>query len=178
MKVLIAYATAHGSTAEVAQRMGEILQENDLTVDVENVVNIKSVAGYDAYIIGTAIHSGNWLNEAHKFIIDFADELAEKPTYCWVTCIRVLESHGYDWVLNNYMPPWLLKTLNVQELTAFAGKLDLDEVSMDEEWALALKYDGQRSARDHDGDFRDWNLIRDWTENVAQKLNDYSANPS
>lgn len=170
MKVLVAYATAHGSTAKVAERMGEILQENNLTVDVRNVTDIHSVSGYDAYMIGTAIHAGHWLNDAHKFVVDFADELALKPSFCWVTCIRVLESKGYDWVLNNYMPPWLLDALDIRELTAFAGKLNLEEVSLDEEWTLAIRYDGQRSPRDHNGDFRDWNIIRDWSESVAEKI--------
>ncbi len=178
MKVLIAYATAHGSTAEVAERMGEIFEKNDITVDVKNVENIQSIEGYDAYVIGTAVHAGTWLPQAHKFMEDFEEDLAKKPAFCWVTCIRVLESRGYDWVLNNYMPPWLLNTLNIQGLTAFAGKLALDEVSMDEEWTLALKYDGQRSARDHNGDFRDWSIIQDWSENVAQKINALSSNPS
>lgn len=178
MKVLVAYATAHGSTTEVAERMAEIFQENDLIVDVENVENIQSVAGYDAYVIGTAIHAGNWLKEAHKFVVDFADELALKPSYCWVTCIRILESRGYDWVLNNYMPPWLVTTLDIRELTAFSGKLALEEVSLDEEWTLAIKYDGQRSARDHDGDYRDWNIIRDWSESIAKKIKALPQNSS
>jgi menaquinone-dependent protoporphyrinogen oxidase len=174
MRILVAYATAHGSTAEVAKYIGQVLEEHG---HIPHIMDMKDAHEshdilYDAYFIGTAIHGGEWLPEAYDFLNLYSDELAKKPVFCWVSCIRVLENRGYDWVLNNYLPPWLLQKVNLYDVTAFAGKLNLKEISFEEEWALALKYDGHHSAVDFEGDFRDWQSIRLWTQHIALQLDD------
>lgn len=173
MRILVTYATSHGSTAEVAEFLGEKLRKHGHDVSVEDAALVMGIDIFDAFVIGSAIHSGEWLPEGVAFVEEFGDEIAEKPTFCFVTCIRVLEDKGYDWVLNNYMPPWLLEKLNVLDLTAFAGKLKFDDVSWEEEWTLALKYDGSQPAIDFDGDFREWDQIEAWANVIVQKLKEH-----
>src|SRR5512145_1699808 len=102
-KVLIAYATVHGSTAEVAQFIGQVLAEYRFDVTVTPVENILSVAEYDAVILGSPIHTGMWLMPMTRFLNRFESELGRKPFYFFMTCIRVLEPDGYQHAREHYV---------------------------------------------------------------------------
>lgn len=175
MNILVSYATSHGSTAEIAQFIADKLVAKGHEATAEDAALVLSVEGYDAFVVGSAIHSGEWLPEAVAFVEEFGDDIGDKPVFVFVSCIRVLEDKGYDWVLNNYMPPWLLEKLNLVDVVAFAGKLLFDNVSWEEEWTLALKYDGVHPAIDFDGDFRDWSKIEAWANFIDRKLKKSSA---
>lgn len=105
MKVLIAYATAHGSSSDIARAIGDVLKAHGEQVTVEDVRNITHVDGYDAYIFGSAIHSGTWLPEMKGFLHAYQPQLAGKPVYFWMSCIRVMEQDGMEHVSEFYMCP-------------------------------------------------------------------------
>lgn len=168
--VLIAYATKHGSTAEVAQFMGEVLRERDLAVTVAAAETVEDVAGYDAVLVGSPIYGGMWLTEISQFLERFADALAQKPTYFWMTCIRVLEPDGLEHAQREYVYQPLMKRIGVREVGVFAGKLKLDEINWDDRWTLAARYDGKELPGARSDDFRDWNAIRAWTAGVRDAL--------
>jgi menaquinone-dependent protoporphyrinogen oxidase len=170
MRVLIAYASVHGSTAEIAQYIGRTLEEKGLKVQIEDVKAIKALGHYDAFVLGSPIHGGAWLPEMTSFIKDQAEKLAQAPVYLWVTCIRVLEAYGMDHVLEHYMHHDLLRSIGARAPVAFAGKLDLNAVDWNERWTLAARYDGSTWPSHFDGDFRDWDKIREWTVQVAAEL--------
>jgi menaquinone-dependent protoporphyrinogen oxidase len=170
MKVLLGYASAHGSTAEVAQFIGKTLQEKGLTVTVASVESVVSVEGYQAFILGTAIHSGTWLPAMTAFIGQFQAQLIGKPIYMWVSCIRVLEQFGEEHVMEYYMAHDLLHPLMMNDVAVFAGKLDLNATDWNERWTLAARYDGSTWPSSFDGDFRDWDKIRAWAEKTAAGL--------
>ena len=56
MEILVGYASAHGSTAEIATFIGKELEQREFKVTVANVADIKSLEGYNAYVLGSAIH--------------------------------------------------------------------------------------------------------------------------
>lgn len=175
MHVLVAYASEHGSTAEVAAYIGDVLEQQGHNVRVADVYSVEDVTAYEAFVIGSAIHSGEWLPEARDFIEKFAIDMDGKPVFAWVSCIRVLEDKGFDWVLNNYLPAWLMEKVSLVDVTAFAGKLALDSISYDEEWTLALRYDGNHSPADFNGDFRNWSTIRAWAMEISERINTASV---
>ena len=170
MKVLVGYASVHGSTAEVAQRMGRVLSEKGHAVTMVDVRTLAQIDEYEAFVLGTAIHAGTWLPEFKVFLKTFNTQLINKPIYLWVNCIRVLEEYGMDHAMDFYMVPELLAHLNVRSRTAFAGKLDLQAVDWNERWSLAARYDGHAWPSDFDGDFRDWEKIIDWASAAANDL--------
>lgn len=170
MKVLVGYATTHGSTAEVAERIGEVLAQNGHQATVVDVKTVTHVNGYDAFVMGTPIESGTWLPELKNFFKAFNGEFGNRPIYVWITCIRVLEEFGMEHVMDYYMVPELVKDLNVRNQTAFAGKLDLATVDWNERWTLAARYDGHAWPTNFDGDFRDWDKITDWATATAKDL--------
>jgi menaquinone-dependent protoporphyrinogen oxidase len=54
-RILVAYASRAGSTAEVAEVIGRVLREGGPEVDVCPVGAVHSLAGYDALVFGSAI---------------------------------------------------------------------------------------------------------------------------
>ncbi len=170
MKVLVGYATVHGSTAEEAQRIGDVLTNRGHIVTVADVKTLTHVDGYEAFVLGTAIEASTWLPDFKAFFKAFETQMIDKPVYIWVNCIRVLEEYGMSHVMDFYMVPELLTNLNVRSRTAFAGKLDLQHVDWDERWSLAARYDGHAWPTNFDGDFRDWDKIDDWATSTANDL--------
>ena len=78
MKVLIAVASKHGSTHEIAGALSEELQAAHIAVDLRDLAGgeIVDVGNYAAVILGSAIYAGNWLPAAHQFATPKQDALA------------------------------------------------------------------------------------------------------
>lgn len=170
MNVLVAYATSHGSTTEVARRIGSVLEQNGHTVTVREAQYITDVSEYEAFVLGTAIESAAWLPAMTDFAMRFEHELSIKPVYVWVNCIRVMEEFGMSHIMEHYMPKELLAKLNLRSITALAGKLDLKSVDWTERWTLSTRYDGHAWPTNFDGDFRDWDKIFEWAISVLKDL--------
>ncbi|MEZ4669084.1 MAG: flavodoxin domain-containing protein [Anaerolineae bacterium] len=170
MKVLVAYATAHGSSVEIAHTISEVLKAQGAQVTVEDVRNITHVNGYDVYVMGTPIHAGTWLPEIKGFIRAYQPQLEGKPVYFWISCVRVMEEGGMEHVKEFYMVPEMLTKMDLRLTAAFAGKLALDDVDWHERWTLAARYDGNAWPSSFDGDFRDWDKIKAWAGEVAEDM--------
>ena len=175
MRILSVYASAHGSTAEVARFMASVWNGRGMDPTVEDVGTIQTPAGYDAYALGSAVHSGLWLPEMANFARRCRAALSGKPVYLWLTCLRAVEPGGYAYVTNNYLPNLLSRTLSFRRIGIFAGKIDTATLNQDEAWTLTFRYDGSKGASTLAGDHRDWNAIRAWSEQIADDLLPRSA---
>jgi menaquinone-dependent protoporphyrinogen oxidase len=170
MRVLTVYASAHGSTAEVARYIADVWLKRGIETDVAAVGSVQSVEGYDAYALGSAIHNGLWLPEMATFVRRSREALSGKPVYLWLNCLRVMERDGYAYVTNNYLPNILNRRLSFRKIGVFAGKIDLASINEDEVWTLTFRYDGSKTPAKLAGDYRDWERIRAWAEQVADDL--------
>ena len=72
--------------------------------------------------------------------------------------------------MNNYLPNLLGRDLSFRKVGIFAGKIDLATINEDERWTLTFRYDGRENLDRLAGDYRDWDKIRDWAEQVAADL--------
>jgi menaquinone-dependent protoporphyrinogen oxidase len=77
--ILIAYATVHGSTQEVAESMAQTLRGCGLTVDVQPAKKVKSLAGYSAVILGAPLYMFHWHGDAKGFLSKRRGELGSLP---------------------------------------------------------------------------------------------------
>src|SRR5258706_14962217 len=80
-KVLVAYATKYGSTEEIAQKIGQVIRQMGLLVDVLSTKRIIDLAPYDAIVLGSAVYAGQWLKEAVAFLETNEQRLAEHPVW-------------------------------------------------------------------------------------------------
>ena len=78
-RVLIAYGSKHGSTAETAQAIAGMMRERGLEVDVADAATVETLEGYSSVIVGGSVYTGRWHPDAKGFIRRFGSELAEMP---------------------------------------------------------------------------------------------------
>ena len=81
MRALVAYASDHGSTRGVAEQVGSVLAEHGLQADVRSFSSVEDTEGYDAFVLGSAVHDQKWLPAARDFIHEHAAALARRPVW-------------------------------------------------------------------------------------------------
>ncbi|MEZ0067213.1 menaquinone-dependent protoporphyrinogen oxidase [Streptacidiphilus sp. MAP12-20] len=81
-RILVAYASRSGATAEIAEWIADRLRTQDepCEVDVAEASDTLDPAGYDALVLGSALYEGRWLRAASRFARRHQHELAN----CWV----------------------------------------------------------------------------------------------
>lgn len=67
-RVLVAYATRYGSTQEVAEEIGRRLRERGIDADVGSAHDVRSLDGYSAVVLGTAMYIGAILKDSATFL--------------------------------------------------------------------------------------------------------------
>ena len=78
-RVLVAYATRHGSTAEIAERIGQHLRQAGLSVDVQPVGQVDDLAPYRAVVLSSGVYIGRWHRAATRFLKTHQEKLANRP---------------------------------------------------------------------------------------------------
>jgi menaquinone-dependent protoporphyrinogen oxidase len=172
MRVLVAYATKHGATEGIAERIGEDLATSGHDVDVRPVHDVKDPRGYDAYVVGSAAYARHWRHEARSFLKGNVSVLAEHPV--WLFSSGPLGTGETDPDVHD------LRDLNepreVRELEqevrprghrVFFGKLDPDALTAPERLLRALP---AGRALLPEGDFRDWDDIDGWAASIDEEL--------
>jgi menaquinone-dependent protoporphyrinogen oxidase len=162
-RILIAYATRAGSTVEVAQVIGEILADAETVVDIFPVSDVTDLAGYQAVIIGSPIHSGQWLPEATTFVDTHKITLRNMPVACFVLAMRLRDKteetrNSIAAILNP-----VRMTINPVSIGLFAGVMNYSKLSS------ILRLQAQTKGLP-EGDFRDWDAIRKWANELPSRL--------
>ena len=78
-RVLIAYGSKHGSTAETAHAIGGMLREAGLVVDVREAARVEAVEGYRGVMVGGSVYTGRWHPDARALVKRFGNQLREMP---------------------------------------------------------------------------------------------------
>ncbi|WP_423184530.1 flavodoxin domain-containing protein [Arthrobacter sp. NyZ413] len=167
MTVLVAYASALGSTKEVAQRVASRLTGIPGGVECRAVAEIESVAGYEAVVIGSAIHNQAWLPSALHFLSRHADELAKRPVWAFSVGMAdalprpfrrrgaVLQQERLAGVISGKVP--------LHGHRVFSGVYRPSQMPV----LLRVLF---RFAGGRFGDLRDWAAIDAWTDVIAARL--------
>ena len=169
--VLIAYASESGSTAEVAQAIGDTLCGKGYTVETKWIKTVKSINDYDAVIIGSPIIYENWMPEVREFVENNKEILKNMPVAYFITCMALSgnkeggmqQAIEYSDKLCTLVPQ--IKPVNVGR---FAGRLDYSKIP----FFKRVLVKGAMAIHDvKEGDYRDWNAIRSWAGSINFQLN-------
>lgn len=66
--ILVAYATKHGSTKDVAEAIMTRLREHGLEVDIQPAGEVRKLDGYSAVVLGAPLYMGRWHGDALSFL--------------------------------------------------------------------------------------------------------------
>jgi menaquinone-dependent protoporphyrinogen oxidase len=165
MAVLVAAASKHGATEEIAARIAADLAEHGLDVDVRSLEAVDDLGAYDAYVLGSGIYLGNWLKQARRFVDDHADQLARRPTWLFASGSIVGDPPVADDpnALRAGVAEQLVERTAAREHKLFAGKLDKSKLGLIEKAAV-------RGAHATEGDYRDWHAVDEWAAAIAREL--------
>ena len=94
----------------------------------------------------------------------------EDPTFFWVSCIRALEKDGLNHALRYYFDYKLMEAFNVRLFAVFSGKLATNAITRQEQWFLVANYDGKLTPGNINDDYRDWQAISTWANQIAGDL--------
>nr|WP_236654713.1 flavodoxin domain-containing protein [Streptacidiphilus anmyonensis] len=83
MTVLVGYASAHGSTRGIAERLAERLSELGCPADAMPLDSDADPEAYAAVVLGSAVQSQRWLLAAEDFVRAHRDALAERPLWAF-----------------------------------------------------------------------------------------------
>src|SRR6266496_2234102 len=76
--ILVAYATKHGSTQEVAEAIAATLREHALEVEVQPASEVRALDRYGAVLLGAPLYSGRWHGDANRFLKRHRTALGER----------------------------------------------------------------------------------------------------
>jgi menaquinone-dependent protoporphyrinogen oxidase len=165
-KILVTYATAAGSTAEVAQAIGEAISGDDGAADVRKVKEVKDLSPYRAVIVGSGVRRGRVYRAALAFLKQHRVALSRMPVAYFIVCMSAKDDteEGRAQVAF-YVEQMRTKAPRVQpvDVGLFAGKMDFKTLSMPSRLII-------EALKGEEGDFRDWDAIRDWASSVAPAL--------
>lgn len=68
INVLVAYASTHGSTQEVAEAVAATLREHGLAVDLQPARNVCTLEGYSAVVLGAPLYMFHLHKDALRFL--------------------------------------------------------------------------------------------------------------
>jgi menaquinone-dependent protoporphyrinogen oxidase len=80
-KMLVAYASKYGATAEIAKAVAAALVVDGFDVDIRPAAEVSRLDGYDAVVVGSGVYVGRWHEDGTAFLRRFRKELASRPTW-------------------------------------------------------------------------------------------------
>ena len=164
-KVLITYASKHGSTAEIAKKIEEDLNQSGFECTTIPVKQVKDLSGFQAVVLGTGLYMGQWQKDAVKFIKQNKALLENQKLWIF-TSGPTGEGDPVKLVQNRLYPEGLraaIEEINPKDVAVFHGNIDPSKLSGFEKWII-----GKVNAAI--GDFRNWQSISTWATGIANAL--------
>jgi len=173
-RVLVAFATRHGSTAGIAERVAERLRGAGLEAEARPAAEVRNASAYDAFVVGAAAYMSRWLGDATTFVERNRATLAARPTWLFSSGpigTDLVDKQGRD-LLEATVPkefPRLRELVRPRGERVFFGAIDPAAKPIGVAERLTSLMPAARDALPK-GDFRDWAAIDAWADEVAAVL--------
>lgn len=169
-RVLVAYATKHHATGEIAEAIGDALRAHGLMTDVVPAHEVGSVDQYGAVVLGSAVYMGRWRKDAMRVLKKNRSALAERDV--WLFSSGPVDDPAKEltpeeackavkWTRPKKVEA-LAAEIGAHEHAVFAGRID-------ESGSVARKGMARALPEEH-RDQRDWDMICAWADGIAEKI--------
>jgi len=190
-RILVTYATMAGSTADVAQVVGEEIGMSGFQVDVLPLSEVKDLQAYAGVVVGAPMIMG-WHRDAQRFLKKHQDAFRHIPLAVFITAMSLTQT-GETSVggvpiyvdeklpkppekagslsfreryarLSNYLRPVLKATHSVKPVSIgiFGGRLEYGRLKW---WAVLFAMLIIQAAA---GERRNWTTIRTWAAGLPE----------
>lgn len=157
MRILVAYGSKHGATAEIAEAVGVKLSGGGFDVEVVEAGGVSHPAAADAVVIGSSVYMGQWAKSARRALARLARAQYQGPVWLFhsgPTGDKAGEPEPFPNKVNE-----AATSLDVKDRKTFAGKFDPAD----------HRLIGKMAAGEA-GDWRDWEEIDGWAGGIADSL--------
>jgi menaquinone-dependent protoporphyrinogen oxidase len=159
MRILVAVATKHGATHEIAEVISDALRLHGLD-SVTMSVQDATLDGVDAVVLGSAVYAGHWRTTAVEFLRHNERRLRTMPVWLFSSG----PVGGFPAPEENPVGMAdLVAATGARGHRVFAGMLDRRQLSFTERAVTT-------ALRVPAGDFRDFDDVRDWADGIAEAL--------
>jgi menaquinone-dependent protoporphyrinogen oxidase len=160
--VLVAYASKHHSTAEIAERIAAAMRSAGCEAEARPASEVDDLSPYAAVVLGSAVYAKRWRREARDFARRHSATLRDMPLWLFSSGpFGAVEEHP-----TAPMPPAaerLVVQLGAREHVMFGGRVPTDPGNFVER-AMAKSTPPDRR------DARDWPAIEAWARGVAEQV--------
>jgi menaquinone-dependent protoporphyrinogen oxidase len=164
-QVLVAYATKYGATAEIAEKIGEVLSRAGLSAEVLPVDGVSDLTPYKAVVLGSAVYMGQWRKEAAQFLEANEEALAGKPVWLFSSGpagegdpVELMKGWRFPKAQQE-----VADRIQPRDIAMFHGAVDTKKLSLPERLIL-------KGVKAPAGDFRYWGAITSWATAIAEEL--------
>lgn len=157
--VLVAFATKHGSTRGIADRISEELRAAGLTVSIAEVREVAHIEQFDAVVLGSALYAGRWRSEAVAFAKRHRGALSTRPLWLFSSGPLDTDTDRATLAMTGSVTRAIGGLRPIDHRT-FGGALLPGTPGLVE----ALM------ARRLAGDYRDWDDVAAWSREIAAEL--------
>jgi menaquinone-dependent protoporphyrinogen oxidase len=183
-KVLVVYASRHGGSRGIAERIGEVLRTKGLEALVATPGEKPDVDTADAVVIGSGVYIGRWLKEATEFIERNKAALATRPVWLFSSgpLPSSTRSTGAQDPLTEALGPEdgpgsggrkqiaaLSGAIQPRDHRVFEGAYDPNDPPRSMPERLLRLMPASKNILPA-GDFRDWPAIEAWAHEIAASL--------
>ncbi|MEV0173597.1 flavodoxin domain-containing protein [Streptomyces sp. NPDC050803] len=159
-KVLVAYGTTNGSTAQIAEAVAAVLRKEGCTAEALPAGAVARLTDYDAVVVGGGLYAGRWHKDARRFLRRHRGALAERPL--WLFSSGPLDPSASE----RDIPPVpglrrAMERLDARGHVTFGGCL---QEGAKGRIARMIVRNGKG------GDFRDFGRIEEWAAQVAEEV--------
>lgn len=174
MRVLVGYASRHGATAGIAERLANRLGEHGMRAVAQEVNAVHDPEEYDAFVIGSAAYMFHWLKEATSFVKRNRSVLASRPVWLFSSGplgTDIVDEDGND-VLEQSRPKEFAELeplIQPRDMRVFFGAWNPDVPSKGMAERMFRMMPVSREVLPA-GDFRDWDLVNAWADEIAGVL--------
>jgi menaquinone-dependent protoporphyrinogen oxidase len=189
MRVLVAYCTRYGATASTSEEIAKVLREEGFDVRVVNTKKekIKTVSEYDLVIVGAGLQMYRWCKESEKFLKKFQEDLRATRTAIFVSS-GAIAVWDYDGQTEEVEDHWQKQLVDKAEMYSidpialgrFGGIWDYNKMNFVFRktmgpFRMKLEEVGIKEVESGVYDTRDWDEIRKWTKDLAQKVKGFET---
>ncbi len=182
MRILVVWASRHGATREIAERIGASLADTGYDVAVHAAEDDVDPAGFDAVVVGGAVYLSHWLRTALRYVRRHEEALARRPVWLFSSgpvAEDLVDADGNEVMVVERPHEFaeLRERLEPRDERAFFGARDPDDppVGLLEHARRVLNVPAEGDAPV--GDFRDWGAIDAWADTIAADLAFEPSNP-
>ncbi len=163
--VLVAYASKHGATGEIAHRIAQTLSTAGVPAEAHDVNTVTEPTRYYSIVVGSAVYAGHWLKEAAHFLENNEAALVSRPV--WLFSSGPTGNGEPSALLDGWRFPANLEALaeriHARGTALFHGAIDLAKLGFGERLMM-------RAVKGATGDFRDWAMIDCWASLIASEI--------